>query len=64
MGDRIKPESVIGMGQNMQPLQAGDVPATHADVSDLVEDLGYKPATPVQQGIDNFVKWYREFFRV
>lgn len=48
----------------MMPLQAGDVPATFADVSDLVEDLGYKPSTPVQLGIDNFVRWYREFFRV
>jgi UDP-glucuronate 4-epimerase len=46
----------------MMPLQAGDVPATFADVSDLVENLGYQPATPVQQGIDNFVSWYREFF--
>jgi len=43
-------------------LQAGDVPATYANVDDLVENLGYKPATPVQVGIDNFVKWYREFF--
>lgn len=50
--------------KEMLPLQAGDVPATYADVTDLVEDLGYKPATPVQQGIDNFVKWYRDFFKV
>lgn len=50
--------------KQMLPLQAGDVPATYANVDDLVEDLGYKPATPVQQGIDNFVKWYREFFVV
>jgi len=46
------------------PLQPGDVPATFANVNDLVEDMGYKPGTPVQEGIDNFVKWYREFFRV
>ncbi len=48
--------------KNMMPLQAGDVPATYADVSDLVEDLGYKPATPIQDGIDKFVDWYLEFF--
>ena len=48
--------------KNMLPLQPGDVPATWADVSDLVEDLDYKPATPIQQGVDNFVKWYREFY--
>ena len=46
------------------PLQAGDVPATYANVDDLVENLDYQPATPVQQGIDDFVAWYREFFKV
>ncbi len=43
--------------KNMMPIQAGDVPATYADVSDLVEDLGYKPATPIQEGIDKFIDW-------
>lgn len=46
------------------PLQAGDVPKTYANVSDLVADLDYKPETPIQHGIDNFVTWYREFFEV
>lgn len=50
------------INKNFLPLQAGDVPATFADVSDLVEDLGYKPATPIQEGIDAFVDWYVEFF--
>ena len=50
--------------KELLPLQAGDVPATYANVDDLVQDLNYKPATPVQVGIDNFVKWYREFFKV
>lgn len=50
--------------KNYLPLQAGDVPATYADVSDLVEDLDYKPETSVQDGIDRFVAWYREFFKV
>ncbi|RXK00091.1 NAD-dependent epimerase [Arcobacter sp. CECT 8986] len=48
--------------KNMMPIQAGDVPATFADVNDLVQDLGYKPATPIQKGIDNFVDWYLDFF--
>lgn len=48
--------------KNMMPIQPGDVPATYADVNDLVEDLGYKPATPVQEGINKFVDWYLEFF--
>ncbi|MDM5270972.1 NAD-dependent epimerase [Sulfurovum sp. zt1-1] len=50
--------------KNMLPIQPGDVPATFANVDDLVEDLGYKPDTPIQEGIDKFVDWYLEFFEV
>ena len=50
--------------KNMLPIQPGDVPATWADVSDLIEDLGYKPATPINEGVEEFVKWYREFYGV
>jgi len=50
--------------KNMMPIQPGDVPATYADVNDLVEDLGYKPSTPVQEGIDKFVDWYLDFFEI
>ncbi|RUO30341.1 NAD-dependent epimerase [Aliidiomarina soli] len=59
-------EKAIGkeIPKKLMPLQAGDVPATYADVTDLVEDMDYKPATPVQEGIDKFVAWYREFFKV
>lgn len=49
--------------KNFLPLQPGDVPSTYADVQDLVHDLGYKPATSVEEGIDKFVRWYREFFQ-
>ena len=48
--------------KNMMPIQAGDVPETYADVSDLVENLGYKPATSIQEGINKFIDWYLEFF--
>ncbi|MBC8441666.1 MAG: NAD-dependent epimerase [Deltaproteobacteria bacterium] len=44
------------------PLQAGDVPATYADVSDLIKDTSFKPATPIVEGINNFVKWYKEYY--
>jgi UDP-glucuronate 4-epimerase len=50
--------------KNMMPIQAGDVPATWADVSDLTKNFNYKPFTPVKQGIDNFVSWYKEFYKV
>lgn len=48
--------------KNMMPIQAGDVPATYADVNDLVDDLRYKPETTIQEGIDKFIDWYLEFF--
>ena len=44
------------------PLQPGDVPATYADVSDLIADTGFKPSTPVPQGIQNFVDWYLDYY--
>jgi UDP-glucuronate 4-epimerase len=50
--------------KNMLPLQAGDVPATYADVQDLVDHVGYKPDMPIEQGIANFVNWYRDYFKV
>ncbi len=49
---------------NMLPLQPGDVPATFADVEDLVRDVGYRPATSVEEGVRRFVEWYREYYRV
>jgi UDP-glucuronate 4-epimerase len=50
--------------KNLMPLQAGDVPSTYADVSDLISDLNYKPETTIQEGINNFVDWYMDFFQV
>jgi len=44
------------------PMQPGDVPRTEADVTDLVENLGYKPNTPVSTGIEKFIKWYKQYF--
>jgi len=46
------------------PLQAGDVPGTYADVDDLVEQFDYKPSTSVEDGINHFVCWYRDYFKV
>ena len=52
------------INKNFLPIQAGDVPATFADVQDLIDDLDYKPETPIQEGIDNFIDWYLEFFNI
>jgi UDP-glucuronate 4-epimerase len=50
--------------RNLLPLQPGDVPDTFADVEDLVRDVGYRPATPVEVGVRRFVDWYRGYFKV
>ena len=50
--------------KNFLPMQKGDVPATCADVDDLVTDVGFEPNTPIETGISNFVGWYREFYKL
>ena len=50
--------------RELLPLQPGDVPNTFADISALVKAVGYRPATPVRQGVASFVRWYREYFNV
>lgn len=49
--------------RNLLPLQPGDVPDTWADVEDLSTDVGYRPATSVEEGVRNFVDWYLEYYR-
>jgi UDP-glucuronate 4-epimerase len=49
---------------DLLPMQAGDVPSTMADVSDLERATGFRPRTSVEEGIAKFVKWYREYYRV
>ena len=48
----------------MLPLQQGDVPATYADIDDLMRDVGFKPDMPIEEGISRFVRWYREYYKV
>lgn len=50
--------------QNLLPRQDADVPATYADVEELARDFGFRPATPVEEGISRFVDWYREYYGV
>ena len=59
-------EKTIGktVEKRMLPMQAGDVPATYADVEDLTKAVGFKPATPIEVGIERFVAWYREYYRI
>lgn len=48
--------------KNFLPLQPGDVPATYADVDDLMKDVGFKPETSIEEGIERFVRWYKEYY--
>nr|WKN40048.1 NAD-dependent epimerase [Tunicatimonas sp. TK19036] len=50
--------------KNLMPLQDGDVLATYADVDDLIQDVDFRPATPLSQGIQQFVAWYRSYYKV
>ena len=49
--------------KNLLPLQQGDVPDTYADIEDLVRDVGYRPATPVEVGVERFVRWYVGYYK-
>lgn len=50
--------------KNMMPIQDGDVPATYANVDDLMRDVNFKPATSIEDGVGRFVDWYRSYYRV
>jgi len=50
--------------KEMLPIQPGDVPATYANVEDLVKDLGYQTATTIREGIDAFIEWYKSYYDV
>jgi UDP-glucuronate 4-epimerase len=47
----------------MKPLQLGDVPDSFANVNELITDVGYKPDTPIEVGVRNFVDWYKDYYR-
>ena len=48
---------------NFLPLQAGDVPDTFASINNLKKDFNYNPSTSVDQGVSNFVKWYKNYYQ-
>ena len=49
--------------KELLPIQPGDVPVTYADVDRLYEAVGFKPSTPLDEGIAKFVQWYRDFYK-
>ncbi len=50
--------------KNLLPMQQGDVPDTYADVGALIKDVDYKPSTSIEVGVENFVRWYRDYYGV
>ncbi|MER2011388.1 MAG: NAD-dependent epimerase/dehydratase family protein [Psychrobacter alimentarius] len=50
--------------ENLLPMQAGDVPITYADIDELVDDIGFKPETSIEEGIEKFVDWYKQYYSV
>jgi UDP-glucuronate 4-epimerase len=61
--ETIEKELGTSARKNFMDLQPGDVPATYADVDDLMEAVGFKPATPIEEGIRRFIAWYKAYFR-
>lgn len=59
-------EDAIGKKARMNflPMQPGDVPATYADVDDLMRDVGFAPATPIRDGVACFVEWYKGYYKM
>mgnify|MGYP001766746138 FL=1 len=51
-------------GKNFLPMQPGDVPETYADVDELAADVGFRPKTPIEEGIKYFVTWYRDYYKL
>ncbi|HCU69385.1 MAG TPA: capsular biosynthesis protein CpsI [Desulfomicrobium sp.] len=49
--------------RNYMDLQPGDVPATYANVDDLIKDVGFKPSTTIEEGIERFIAWYKDYYR-
>jgi UDP-glucuronate 4-epimerase len=50
--------------KDFKPMQAGDVPSTYADITDLENDVGFRPTTELSAGIQKFVTWYKDFYKV
>lgn len=49
---------------DMLPMQPGDVPITWANVDDLINDMGYQPNTDIRTGVNKFIEWYKDFYKV
>ncbi|RDK84009.1 UNVERIFIED_ORG: UDP-glucuronate 4-epimerase [Idiomarina abyssalis] len=62
--EAIENAAGVEIQKDFQPIQPGDVVATYAEVSELENDMGYRPSTPVTEGIKRTVEWYKRFYNV
>lgn len=62
--DVLESKLQIKAVKNFLPLQEGDVPETFANIDDLIQDVGFQPSTPIEVGIENFVHWYKKYYRI
>lgn len=61
---RLLEESIgVKAKRELAPMQPGDVPATYADVDDLMREVGFKPSTAIKDGVERFIKWYHDYHR-
>nr|HDN01151.1 NAD-dependent epimerase [Deltaproteobacteria bacterium] len=49
--------------KNLLPMQPGDVPATYANIDDIMRDVGFKPSTTLEEGVPRFISWYRDYYK-
>ena len=59
--DNLGYDPAADQAWSLLPLQAGDVPDTEADVAELIANVGYRPVVSVEEGVANFVRWYRDY---
>jgi UDP-glucuronate 4-epimerase len=62
--EAVETELNIKAAKEFLPMQPGDVSSTFADVTDLVNDTGYKPSTSVEEGVKKFIQWYKEYYKI
>ena len=63
-GRAARPTMTLPRTSELVPMQPGDVPVTYADTSALERDTGFKPSTPLREGLRRFAVWYKDFYRV
>ena len=59
----LPPDYDFEAHKELAPMQPGDVPRTYADVDDLIRDFDFKPSTTIEEGLEVFAKWFKEYYK-